>query len=214
MKIAVGARPLICLYHSEVKARAAGLTGSGLYEPRWGGADLVRLRCSPAPLHPRPMRYRLPLQYAARPQRGHRSQRELFELFGQQAVIPLRDLGQSVVGNSEGSGLHRGEVIEAERRHLGPAELVTGQQPAVTRDYIVCAVDQNRDIEAESSDAVGDLSDLPACYAGAGWRGPVSAHRCNDRRCLASNRHFDLGSRKDDWDPNLLVMESESFDVS
>ena len=30
----------------------------------------------------------------------------------------------------------------------------------VTRDHIVFAVDQNRNIEAESPDAVGDLSDL------------------------------------------------------
>jgi hypothetical protein len=51
-------------------------------------------------------------------------------------------------------------VIEAERRHLGPAELATGQQTAVTRDHIVFAIDQNRNIEAERPDAVGDLSDL------------------------------------------------------
>jgi hypothetical protein len=52
MRIAIEARPLIYLYHSEGKARAAGLTGSGLCEPGWGGANLVRLRCSP-PARPR-----------------------------------------------------------------------------------------------------------------------------------------------------------------
>jgi hypothetical protein len=30
----------------------------------------------------------------------------------------------------------------------------------VTRDHILFAIDQNRNIEAESPDAVGDLSDL------------------------------------------------------
>jgi hypothetical protein len=63
-------------------------------------------------------------------------------------------------GNPEGPGLRRGEVIEAERRHFAPAELSTGQQPAVTRDHILFAVDQNRNIEAKGPDAVGDLPDL------------------------------------------------------
>jgi hypothetical protein len=88
------------------------------------------------------------------------SSESFLELLGQQAVVPIRDLGQAIVGNSEGSGLRRGEVIEAERRHLGPAELTTGQQPPMTRDHIVFAIDQNRNIEAEGSDAVGDFSDL------------------------------------------------------
>jgi hypothetical protein len=51
-------------------------------------------------------------------------------------------------------------VIEAERRHLAPAELTTGQHPAVARAHILFAIDQNRNIEAESPDAVGDISDL------------------------------------------------------
>src|SRR5689334_964030 len=90
---------------------------------------------------------------------------------GQQAIVPGRDLGHAVAGNPERTGLRRGEVIEAERRHLGPGEPTTGQQPAVTRDRILFAADQNRHIGAESPDPVGDLSDLPACYAGAGFAG-------------------------------------------
>jgi hypothetical protein len=56
-------------------------------------------------------------------------QGKLFELLGQQAVVPRRDLGQSVVGNSEGSGLRRGEVIEAQRRRLGNLEEVACEPP-------------------------------------------------------------------------------------
>src|SRR5271156_1170507 len=41
--------------------------------------------------------------------------------------------GQAIVGNSEGTGLRRGEVIETERRHLGPAERTTGHGRPVTR---------------------------------------------------------------------------------
>ena len=51
-------------------------------------------------------------------------------------------------------------MIEAKRRYLGPTELSTGQKPAVTRHHVVVAIDQNRDIEAKSPDAVGDLPDL------------------------------------------------------
>ena len=70
------------------------------------------------------------------------------------------DLGQPVVGDHEGAGLRRGQVIEAQRRHLGHAELAAGEQPAVPGDHVAVAIDQDRDIEAESLDAVGDLPDL------------------------------------------------------
>ena len=70
------------------------------------------------------------------------------------------DLGQPVVGDHEGAGLRRGQVIEAKRRHLGHAEFAAGEQPAVTRDHVAVAIDQDRDIEAEGLDAVGDLPDL------------------------------------------------------
>ena len=52
------------------------------------------------------------------------------------------------------------QVIEPERRHLGPAEHGAGENAAVTRDHVVVAINQNRDIEAKGPDAVGDLPDL------------------------------------------------------
>jgi len=45
-------------------------------------------------------------------------------------------------------------VIEAQRRHLGPTELTAGDEPAVTADHAIVAIDQNRDIEAKRLDAV------------------------------------------------------------
>ena len=87
-------------------------------------------------------------------------QRELLELLGQQPVVPGGDFGQPVIGDHEGAGLRRGQVIEAQCRHLGHAELAAGEQPAMPGDHIAVAVDQDRDIEAEGLDAVGDLPDL------------------------------------------------------
>ena len=92
-------------------------------------------------------------------------QRELFELRAQQAVVPGRDFGQSVIGNPEGADLRRGEVIEAKGRNYAPAELAAGQQPAMPGDYVVFSVDQNRNIEAEFGDAVRNLTDLFFCVA-------------------------------------------------
>jgi hypothetical protein len=42
-------------------------------------------------------------------------QRQLFELPGQQAVVPDRDFGQAIVRDPKGTDLRRGEVIEAKR---------------------------------------------------------------------------------------------------
>ena len=57
------------------------------------------------------------------------------------------------------------EVIEAQRRHLAHAELTTREQAAVTGDDIVLAINQDRDIEVENSDAVGDLPYLLSAVA-------------------------------------------------
>jgi hypothetical protein len=46
-------------------------------------------------------------------------QREVLELFGEQPVVPGRDLGQPVVGDAESPQLSRGQVIEAQRRRRG-----------------------------------------------------------------------------------------------
>jgi len=38
--------------------------------------------------------------------------------------------------------------------------LASGEQPTVAGDHIVAAIDQDRDVEAESLEAIGDLPDL------------------------------------------------------
>ena len=54
------------------------------------------------------------------------TERKVPELLGQQLVIPGRDFGQPVIGDHKGTGLGRGQVIEAQGRHLGHAELTAG----------------------------------------------------------------------------------------
>ena len=88
-------------------------------------------------------------------------QRQLPELLRQEPVVPGADLGQPVIGDHKGPRLGPGQVIEAERRNLVPAELASGKQPAMTGDEVAFAVDQDRNIEAERSDAGRDLLDLP-----------------------------------------------------
>jgi hypothetical protein len=78
----------------------------------------------------------------------------------EQPVVPDRDLGEPVVGDPIGAGLLGWEVSEAQRRDLAPAELTTRAEPAVPGDHVVVAIDQDRDVEVESLDAIGDLPDL------------------------------------------------------
>jgi hypothetical protein len=87
-------------------------------------------------------------------------QREILELLSEQPVIPDGDFGEPVVGDSEGTGLLRSEMIEAQRRHLSQTELAAGGEATVAANYVVVAINQDRDIEAEGLDAVGDLPDL------------------------------------------------------
>ena len=85
---------------------------------------------------------------------------KVLELLRKQPVIPTRDFGEPVVGDHEGAGLRWGEMVEAYRRHLGEAQGTGGQHPAVARDYVVVAIDQDRDDEVEGLKAVSDLPDL------------------------------------------------------
>ena len=90
---------------------------------------------------------------------------------GEQPVVPGADLGEPIVGDHEGAGLRRGEVIEARRRHLGHAELAGCKQATMTADHVAVGIDQDRDIETECLDAAGDLPDL--LRAVAPWVGRV-----------------------------------------
>jgi hypothetical protein len=87
-------------------------------------------------------------------------QGEVLELLGQQPVVPGGDLGQPVVGDHEGAGLGRGQVIEAEGRYLREVEFAGSEQATMPGDDLARAIDQDRDIEAEDPDAFGNLPDL------------------------------------------------------
>src|ERR1700730_2313483 len=52
------------------------------------------------------------------------------------------------------------QVIEAQGRHLGHAELAAGAQTAMPTNHVEVSIDQDRYIEAEGLDAIGDLPDL------------------------------------------------------
>jgi hypothetical protein len=87
-------------------------------------------------------------------------QREVAELRGQQPIVPDGDFAEPVVGDHEGAGLGRAQVIELDRRHLGPAKLAAGEQPAMTGDHLKLGIDQDRRVEAEGRDTLRDLPDL------------------------------------------------------
>ena len=96
-------------------------------------------------------------------------QGEVPELLRQQPIVPGCDLGEPVVRDPERAHLRRGQVIEAQRRHLAPAKLSCRKQPAMAGYDISITIDQDRNTEPKSLDAFGDLPDLlPAVPARVG----------------------------------------------
>lgn len=87
-------------------------------------------------------------------------QREVAQRLGEQLLVPARGLGELVVGQHEGAGPLRAEVVEADHRHLGPTEMLAGQHPAVAGHHPALAVDEHGHVEAEGLDAARDLADL------------------------------------------------------
>src|SRR4029077_20649898 len=75
-------------------------------------------------------------------------------------VVPGGDLGQPVIGDHEGTGLGRRQVIEAQSWYLNDIEHAGSQDSAVTGNYLAVAINQDRDDEPEKLDALGDLPDL------------------------------------------------------
>jgi hypothetical protein len=78
----------------------------------------------------------------------------------QEPVVPAADLSQPVVSDHKGVDLRWGQMIEAEGRHFRNAEFAAGEQPAMPGNYVIVAIDQDRDIKTKNPDTVGDLSDL------------------------------------------------------
>jgi hypothetical protein len=106
--------------------------------------------------------------------------------FGEQPVVPDGDFGQAIVGDHEGPLLGLREMIEANGWSLAPAQPPGGQQPSVAGDHVPIGVDQNRDIEPEGLDAVGDLADLLGAVLAGVARGRVSSDRAEGMRLKAA----------------------------
>ena len=87
-------------------------------------------------------------------------QGEVLELLRQYLVVPVGELAQAVVADHEGAELSWAQVIEAEGWHFGNAKLAAGRQPAVPSDHIKFGIDQNRNVEAECLNAIGELKNL------------------------------------------------------
>jgi ParB-like chromosome segregation protein Spo0J len=66
---------------------------------------------------------------------------------------------------AESPQLSRGQVIEAQRRRLGHAQLAAGSEATVPCDHVAIAIDQDRHIEAKGLDALGNLPDLLSAVA-------------------------------------------------
>ena len=88
----------------------------------------------------------------------------------QQALVPTGVLGNSVVGDDKRPPLRLGQMIKRDDRHLGHAEALRGQEPAVPGDDDVIAADQDRVDEAELRDRSCDLGDLLSVCVRAFWR--------------------------------------------
>ena len=86
--------------------------------------------------------------------------RELLQLLGQQPVIPGSDLRQPIVGDHEGPLLRLGEMLKANGRDLAPSQTACRLQAPVARNHFAIGADEDRDVEPERLDAVGDLTDL------------------------------------------------------
>jgi hypothetical protein len=85
---------------------------------------------------------------------------ELAQLLGEKAVVPVRDLGEPVVGDRKGLCLCRRQVLKADGWNFREAQLARRQQAAMPGDHLEIGIDQQRDVEAEGLDTSGDLPDL------------------------------------------------------
>jgi hypothetical protein len=86
---------------------------------------------------------------------GHRDIRELFQMGGQERVVPCGKRGQLVVGNHESLGLGLRQVIQQEHRHARQPEQLSSFEAGVSGDHLHPAVDQDGNIEPGRLDALG-----------------------------------------------------------
>src|SRR5262249_891993 len=86
--------------------------------------------------------------------------RELFELEGQELIVPAGVECDLVVGKDIGSLLGCRHAVDAKAWDGLHPQKLGGFDTTVTSEDLVVSVDQNRVGEAEALDAVGDLPDL------------------------------------------------------
>ena len=87
--------------------------------------------------------------------------RQLAELELQEVEVPAGAERDLVVGDPERPPLRLREMRQHDRRHLGQADRLRRQQPAVAGDDPALGIDQDRVGEAELADRGGDLLELP-----------------------------------------------------
>jgi hypothetical protein len=78
----------------------------------------------------------------------------------QDLTVPAAILGELVVGEEVSAPFRRSEVGEAKGRDLFHAEELGGLDPAVPGNDLAVVTDEDRIIESEPLDALGDLLDL------------------------------------------------------
>ena len=84
-------------------------------------------------------------------------------------------------------------MVERDRGYVLKPEAPGGEEPAMTREDAALRVDENRDVEPERRDAVGDAGDLPGgMNARVSLIGPQSLDRQPaDRNPLARFSYYD-----------------------
>ena len=85
---------------------------------------------------------------------------ERLQLEREPLLVPAGAVLKPVVGDHEGAPLGRVQVVERDRRRLLEAEVLGGEQAAVAGENHACVVDEDRRVEAERRNALGDAGDL------------------------------------------------------
>ena len=75
-------------------------------------------------------------------------------------IVPGGELAKPVVGDHEGAALGLVQMVERDGRNLLEPQAPGGEHPAMAREDAAFLVDEDRDVEPEGRDAVGDAGDL------------------------------------------------------
>jgi hypothetical protein len=86
--------------------------------------------------------------------------RQLLELLGEKPLVPLGVLGETVIGDHQGSPFGVTEPLDQDRRDLRPAQRLAGEEPAVPGDHVVLVIDKRGDGKAKGLYRPSELLDL------------------------------------------------------